>query len=330
MIKIKSGSDEMIYIIMLLVFSFVWTLISGLLNIFYKEKAIDKLKYYDSDYVVKEKIENKKKKDKTNILKILSNLIPNMKFSEKHDERLKIELMKSDIPITIEELLVIKMLVSIAFALLTYGLSKNIFILFFIFILIWNIPKVIISHTKKERIKTFNEQLNEGTMVISNSLKAGYSFLQAIAVVSEETKDPFSKEFKKLLKEMSLGISEEIALHNMLNRIDSEDLRLIVNAILIQKDIGGNLSEILDNISNTIRERQKIQNELKTLTAQGRLSGTIVMLIPFLLGISFYLINKEYIMLLFTTPLGIGMVIIAFINQIIGLIIIKKIVKIDM
>ena len=129
---------------------------------------------------------------------------------------------------------------------------------------------------------------------------------------------------------MSLGISEEIALKNLLNKMESEDLRLIVNAILIQKDIGGNLSEILDNISDTIRERQKIQNELKTLTAQGRLSGIIVMLIPFFLGITIYLFNKEYIMLLFTTPIGLGMIIAAFINQIIGLIMIRKIIKIDM
>lgn len=319
----------MIYIIMLLLFSFVCTLTSGLLNIFCKEKPIDKLEYYDSDYVVEEKNENKKK-NKTSSLKILSNLIPNMKFSKKHDKRLEIELMKSDIPITVDELLVIKILTSTAFVLLTYALSNDFIIVFIIFIIIWNIPKVIISHRKKEKIKTFNEQLNEGIMIISNSLKAGYSFLQAIAAVSEETKDPFSKEFKKLLKEMSLGISEEIALQNMLSRMDSDDLRLIVNAILIQKDIGGNLSEILDNISNTIRERQKIQNEIKTLTAQGRLAGIIVMSIPFFVGFTIYLFNKEYMMPLFTTPLGLGMIIVAFTNQIIGLIIIKKIIKIDM
>lgn len=320
----------MIYVLMLLIFFFIWSLISAmLLSIFYKEKSIDKLKYYDEDYAIKEKIENKKK-NKISLLKILSNLIPNVKFSEKHDKKLEIGLMKSDIPITVEELLVAKMLSSTAFAFLAYALSKDFIVVLFIFILIWNIPKVIISNRKKERVKTFNEQLNEGTMIISNSLKAGYSFLQAISVVSEETKDPFAKEFKKLLKEMSLGISEEIALKNMLNRMESEDLRLIVNAILIQKDIGGNLSEILDNISETIRERQKIQSELKTLTAQGRLSGIIVMLIPFFLGITIYLFNKEYMMLLFTTPIGLGMIITAFVNQILGLIMIRKIIKIDM
>ena len=320
----------MIYIITFLVFFFVWSLISAVvLTLFYKGKHIDKLKYFDNNYEIKEKIENKKTY-KISFLKLLSNLIPNIKMNEKHDKKLEIELMKSDIPITVGELLVIKILTSTSSAFLAYALSKDFIVVLFIFILIWCLPKIIISHRKKERVKNFNEQLNEGTMIISNSLKAGYSFLQAIAAVSQETKDPFAKEFKKLLKEMSLGISEDIALNNMLNRMESEDLRLIVNAILIQKDIGGNLSEILDNISKTIRERQKIQNELKTLTAQGRLSAIIVMLIPFFIGITVYFTNKEYIMLLFTTPLGIGLIVTAFLNQIIGLIIIKKIINIDM
>lgn len=319
----------MIYIVILLIFLFVWSLASGILLTFVcKEKPINKLRFYDEDFALKEKIENNKK-NKTSFLKVLSNLIPDINFSEKHHKKIELELIRSDIPITVEELLVVKILTSISFSALTYALSKDFIIVVFIFALIWNLPKVIISHRKKERVNTFNQQLNEGAMIISNSLKAGYSFLQAIAAVSEETKDPFAKEFKKLLKEMSLGISEEIALNNLLNRMESKDLLLIVNAILIQKDIGGNLSEILDNISDTIRERQKIQNELKTLTAQGRLSGVIVMLIPLLLGIIIFLLNREYMMLMFTTPLGIGMIITAIFNQILGLIMIKKIITID-
>ena len=129
---------------------------------------------------------------------------------------------------------------------------------------------------------------------------------------------------------MSLGISEEDALKNLLSRVDSEDLRLIVNVILIQKDIGGNLSEVLDNISETIREREKIKNELKTLTAQGRLSGIILMLIPIFLGVTIYLFNKEYILLLFTTSIGLIMVAAAVLSELLGLLMIRKIINIDM
>ena len=116
----------------------------------------------------------------------------------------------------------------------------------------------------------------------------------------------------------------------MLLRMESDDLKLIVNSILIQKDIGGNLSEILDNIGETIRERQKIQDELKTLTAQGKLSGMIVILIPIFLALAFYVVNKEYMLLLFNTTLGLVMVSVSIVNQLLGLIMIKKIINIDM
>jgi tight adherence protein B len=320
----------MIYIVVIVVFLFIWTLASAIFfTLFYKEKSIEKLKYFDEDYEIKEKIESHKK-SKNNILKEISNFIPNTKLSEKSGKKLEIELMRADMPITVEELLVIKILSAVALGFLTFAVTKSIIFFLIIFVLVWNLPKFIIANKKKKRIKLFDSQLNEGIMIISNSLKAGYSFMQAIAAVTEETKDPFSKEFKKMLKEMSLGISEEEALRNLINRIPSGDLRLIVNAILIQKDIGGNLSEILENIAETIRERQKIQSELKTLTAQGRLSGIIVMLIPIVLGGTIYLFNKEYILLLFNNPLGLIMVFVAGFSQLLGFIMIKKIISIDM
>lgn len=320
---------NVIYIVILIIFLFIWALVAAiLLTLFNKDNPIDKLKYYDEDFVIKEKY-GEDKKNKISPLKLISSLIPNSKLNKNKSKKIEIELMKADIPINVEELLVIKILSSSAFAFLAYAVFKKFIAIMITFILIWNIPKLIISNRKKERIKEFDSQLNEGIMIISNSLKAGYSFLQAIAVVTEETKDPFAKEFKKLLKEMSLGISEEDALKNLLVRMESEDLKLIMNAILIQKDTGGNLSEILDNIGETIRERQKIKNELKTLTAQGKLSGVIVTLIPVFLGLVIYLFNKEYMLLLFNNPIGLVMVAISVISQMIGILFIKKIINID-
>lgn len=316
----------MIYATVILVFLLTWALSSAIMiTLFNKEKPIDKLKYFDEEYAFDER-QKEDKKNRTSIIKLLSSLVPKFKSSK----RLELELMKADLPITVEELLVIKILFSSAFSFLGFAVFKNFIVLIIVYILVWNIPNFIISKRKKERIKLFDSQLNEGITIISNSLKAGYSFLQAVAVVSEETQDPFSKEFKKLLKEMKLRISEEEALKNLLIRVESEDLRLIMNAILIQKDIGGNLSEILDNISETIRERQKIKNELKTLTAQGKLSGIIVMLIPVFLGMVIYLFNKDYMMPLFTTGTGIAMVSAAVFNELLGFLIIRKIVNIEM
>lgn len=317
------------FIIVALTFISTWALIFAILfSLFNKEKPIDKLKYYDEDFIVKEKYQNKR--NKGSLLKIISKIIPNLNKKNKKVKGIEIELMKADIPITVEELLALKLFSSFVLGFLIFACSKNLVLFILTFFITWNVPRFIIASKKKERIKLFDSQLNEGITIISNSLKAGYSFLQAVAVVTEETKDPFAKEFKKLLKEMSFGVSDDESFKNLLERMESEDLRLIINAILIQKDIGGNLSEILDNISETIRERQKIKNELKTLTAQGKLSGIIVMLIPIFLGATIYLFNKDYIMLLFTTSTGLGMIGFAVFNQILGIVMIKKIINIDM
>lgn len=317
----------MIYI---LIFLLLWALISVVLFVlFNKTKPIDKLKYIDEDYYLKQKAKENKK-GRISIFKTLSTLVPKARFNKNKNKRLELELIKADLPINVEELLVIKMLSSAACAFLAFALFKDYIIIILVYVLVWNLPRFIIAKRKKDKIKLFDSQLSEGITIISNSLKAGYSFLQAVAVVSEETRDPFSKEFKKLLKEMSLGISEEDALKNLLSRVESEDFMLITNAILIQKDIGGNLSEILDNISETIRERQKIKNELKTLIAQGKMSGAILSLLPVFLGAIIYLLNREYMMLLFTTTIGLVMVGFAVVSELFGLLVIRKIINIDM
>jgi len=320
----------MLFAAVILTFLLAWTFISAvLITLFNKDKPINKLKYLDEDFVLSEKDKNNNKNRKS-ILKTLSSIVPESRLNKKKEKKLELELMKADLNITVEELLVIKILSASAFAFLAFAVFKDYFIVILVYVFIWNVPKFIIKKRKKEKIKLLDNQLNEGITIISNSLKAGYSFLQAVAVVSEKTSDPFSKEFKILLKEMSLGISEEDALRNLLSRVESEDLRLIINAILIQKDIGGNLSEILDNISETIRERQKIKNELKTLTAQGKLSGIILMLIPVFLGITIYLFNKEYVLVLFTTSIGLTMLAAAVVSELFRLLMIKKIINIDM
>lgn len=318
----------MIYIAVILVFIFLFTFFISLFYIRYKEKPIEKLKVYDTTDTKGKESSSKKKK--TSIIKALAQLLPHFKISEKINNKIKIDLKKADIPMTPEELFVIRILFSFIFSFLIYSITKDIFISIAVLLVVWYLPRLIIRNKKNSRARRFNEQINGGIIIISNSLKAGYSFLQALTVVVDETEDPFSKEFKILLKEMALGISTEEALKNMLNRVDSQDLSLIVNAILIQNDIGGNLSEILDNISETIRERQKIQKELKTLTAQGKLSGIIIILMPILLGIIIYLFNKEYILMLFNTKMGLGMTIGAIVSQLLGIVMIRKIIKVEM
>jgi len=321
----------MMMLVVLLTFISVYMLfLSILIRIFGKEKPIDKLQYYEEGYIVVPEKSNVLKKDKVSVIKAIANMIPTGNVNKERRRRKELELIRADLPITVEELLVIKVLSSSSLAFFSYAVTRDIAVCIGVLGLVWFFPRIIISSKKKTRKAQFNEQLNEGIILIANALKAGYSFLQALAIAAEETTDPFAKEFKKALKEMNLGISMDVALANLLDRTNSQDMRLIVNAILIQKDIGGNLSEILENISQTIRERQKIQNELRTLTAQGKMSGMIVMLMPIFLGGIIYLFNKSYIMALFQTQLGLMMLGGAVFNQFIGFFFIKKITSIEM
>lgn len=243
---------------------------------------------------------------------------------------------KSDVNIEVEELIILKliiitiMLALSALIVSVMTLSSTSVLLSIILIVIGiKIPSIYLKRKINIRNRMFADQLGDSIGIFSNSIKAGYSFLQAVASVSREMPYPVSKEFGLLLKEMSFGIDSNLALQNMTKRIDSEDLELMITAILIQRETGGNLSEILDNISATIRERITIQGEVKTLTAQGKMSGIIVGVMPLVLGLILYFANKEYMMVLFTTTPGRIALSVAFVNEVIGVFIISKIVKID-
>lgn len=266
------------------------------------------------------------KKTKGTVLYSVANKLPKLKRNRKKIER---DLKSANLNMSVEELLMYKIILSFIITFIIYIIKSDYFLTGISFVLVWRIPKVWINKRIRNRITDFNEQLNSGLILISNSLKAGHSFLQAISISAKETQGVFSDEFKILLKELNFGITMEQGLLNLLDRVNSADMKLVVNAILIQKDIGGNLSEILENISETIRERQKIKNEMKTLTSQGKMSGTIVTLLPVFLGGVIYLINKEYIMLLFTTKIGMAMLLASVVSEIIGILLIKKIITVE-
>ncbi|NLC10726.1 MAG: secretion system protein, partial [Firmicutes bacterium] len=172
-------------------------------------------------------------------------------------------------------------------------------------------------------------QLSEGLTVMANSLRAGFSFMQAVDTLSKEMPPPLSTEFARLLKEMNLGTTTESALDNLMRRVDSKDLDLVVTSVKIQRQVGGNLAEIIDNIAKTIQQRNKLQGHLKTLTAQGRISGLIIGLLPIFIILFVSLLNPSYLTTLVTNPAGLFMLAYALVSEIIGFLIIKKIVTID-
>lgn len=190
-------------------------------------------------------------------------------------------------------------------------------------------PFILVSLKTAKRMKAFNSQLGDALILIANSLRTGYSFMQASDMVAQEMRPPISSEFARTVKEMNLGITMEDSLGNLAKRIDSEDLDLVLTAVLIQRQVGGNMAEVLDNIARTIRERVRIRGEIRALTAQGRISGFVVSLLPFGLGLVIFAMNPEYIKVLFVHPLGKIMLGVALVGQVVGILMIRRIVDIE-
>lgn len=161
-------------------------------------------------------------------------------------------------------------------------------------------PNIYLAIRASNRIKAFNNQLGDTITLMANSLRSGYSFLQTLDMVSREAPPPVSSEFSRVVQEVGLGRSTEEALDNLLRRVPSDDLELLITAVNIQHEVGGNLAQILDTIGHTIRERVRIKGEIKTLTAQGRISAYVITGLPVGLAIFISVVNPEYMAPLFT------------------------------
>jgi len=193
----------------------------------------------------------------------------------------------------------------------------------------WLFSGVFLRIRQGRRIRAFNNQLGDTITLLSNALKAGYSFAQALASVSRNASPPISEEFARATREIALGISVDDALNHMVHRNKSEDLDLLVTAVQIQRVVGGNLAEILDTIAYTIRERVRITGEIRTLTAQARISGIIITLLPFGLAGFLELISPSYFGPMLSETSGHIMLGVGIFSIAIGAAAIQKIVKIE-
>lgn len=190
------------------------------------------------------------------------------------------------------------------------------------------IPYLILKFKKKRRLKKFEKQLPEALDLLARGLKAGHAFASGLQLVASEMDNPIGFEFFKTFKEYNHGLDLNTALLNLCHRMDLRDLRYFTTAVMIQRETGGNLTEILEKIASLIRERFKLRNQIQALTAEGRLSGWILMgMPPALAGIIFKL-NPDYIKLLINHPVGQMMAIGALVFQVMGMLCIQKIVHI--
>ena len=191
------------------------------------------------------------------------------------------------------------------------------------------LPIVFVKIKKGKRIKAFEAQLGDTLIMMCNGLRSGFSFQQTMENVANDMPAPIGIEFGRVCNEIRYGATMEEALNNMVDRVKSPDLMLVVSAVLIQRTTGGNLSEILSTISNTIRERIKIKGEINSITAQGRMSGLIIGSLPVGIAAILMVVNPEYMSTFFTTTAGNIMLIISIVMEILGFLAIRKVVTIE-
>src|SRR5438128_11335174 len=191
------------------------------------------------------------------------------------------------------------------------------------------IPGFYVKYRVSQRLKKFNSQLGDTLTLLSNALKAGYSFAQAIDTVAKNAVAPIGDEFGRAVREMNLGGSPDEALGNITKRIASQDFDLVATAYSIHRTVGGNLAEILDNIAYTIRERVRIKGEIQTLTAQARASGSIITALPIILAAFMYFVTPTYFRPMFGSIIGWILLVIGGFMIFVGNLIIRRVVAIE-
>lgn len=210
-------------------------------------------------------------------------------------EPIRKRIAMADVKLRVSEYIFLQVLVAIAAAFVGHFIfSLNIVLVILLFLVGLRIPRIYIGFAANRRLHTFEGQLSDTLNLWVNALRSGYSVLQGMEAIATELPAPVSREFERVVQEVRLGLSLEQGLANMLRRMPSEDLDLVITAVNIQREVGGNLAEILDIISYTIRERVRIKGEIRTLTAQGRMTGWIISLLPVGLAGMLYSINPEY------------------------------------
>jgi tight adherence protein B len=239
------------------------------------------------------------------------------------------ELARADIKLRVSEYFLAVAATMAAAFIVVYAINQNFFVAILVGGLAYFAPGFYVKFRQRRRSKAINGQLGDTILLLSNALKAGYSFAQAMATIARSAPAPMSDEFNRAVREMNLGITVDDALDHMNQRIQSEDFDLMVTAVQIHRVVGGNLAEILDTIAFTIRERIRIHGEIRTLTAQARASGYIITALPFALVGILTVLSPGYILPLFKEPLGWFMIILSLIMMAIGYSVIRRIAAIE-
>ncbi len=238
-------------------------------------------------------------------------------------------LRQADLNISVYRFVIYSMIGGFIAGLILFFFTRSLMAMLIMAVVGMAAPFFWASNKRRRRFYKFLEQLPDALELMVRSLQAGHSFSSALQMVATEMPDPIAREFAKTYEEQNLGLNIKSALENLIERVPILDLKLCVTAVLIQREIGGNLSEVLRNISHTIRERFRIQGEIRTKSAQARLSGYIVSALPFFLFFWINIVNPGYMKTLYDHPNGVYILGTGVVMQIVGWLIIRKIVDIE-
>jgi tight adherence protein B len=255
--------------------------------------------------------------------------IKNKVLSKQKNESLAIILQRAGLPLKPEEYILFQWIsMALCGGVLLLVTNQTLFLLVGV-ILGFFLPKMWVKKKERQRLAKFNDGLEDMITTVIGSLRAGFSFAQSLMAVVDESEEPIKEEIETLLKEMQYGTSMEDALNHLKERVPSGDLDLLIQSVLIQRQVGGNLATVLGTIVQTIRDRNRIQRQVRTLTAQGRMSGLVIGFLPVGIALVLYLIQPSYIGTLFHDTIGLISVGVAVILGSIGLVLIRKITTIE-
>ncbi|MDL1909560.1 secretion system protein [Chloroflexi bacterium CFX6] len=244
-----------------------------------------------------EKDEEAREAQQAAVRSIVTDWLNRRVASSSMGDRIARELARADLKLKVAEYYALVVISTVGAGLVAFLLQPNIWYISFAIgaVIGFFLPRFYVRRQQVARIRKFDDQLGDMLNLMVNGLRAGYSIMQAMEAVSRELPSPISDEFRRVVQEMQIGIPMEKALDNLLRRIPSDDLDFVITAINVQREVGGNLSEILDTISFTIRERVRIKGEIRVMTANVRASGGILSLIPIGLALALWFISPEYI-----------------------------------
>jgi tight adherence protein B len=243
--------------------------------------------------------------------------------------RLKQMLDQADLHITPSRLLMFSFMAGMLGGLATSVLTVFIPLMILAGLVCASIPFIHVWYKRKKRFDAFLEQLPDALDLVARALSAGHAFSESLQMVSTEMPEPISTEFRKAYEEQNLGLSVKLALENLTQRIPLLDLKMCVTAVLIQRETGGNLAEILEKVAYTIRERFRILGDLKTLTTSSRMSAWLLCGLPIGVALTVTFLNPDYMSVLWKDPRGHYLIAVALFMQISGMLIVRKILKIQ-